>query len=381
MKKIFVTTVLLVVFLLTSCTHTPDNVKSETQSDKNDNAVLEDISNNKDKYIAELKKLKLDNMTFNDDIQLDIPKEVKPGEYICPDKFWEDYENVFSYYDDSYDEKNITEDENTYPTGPAYTNKEKNLEILLGCTGFFSYYKDFDCNIYYNESELVEYYPAAEAINCNSVNNMSDSDKTLSVSSAVKAAQDFADDFCGKFNYPNTFKVSRIGLYKCEEGYFYKADFVTQIEDTNLLGYLPTYDTFNENLICPSAFAYICSDEVNSFTVNSCFKDHDTENPEKETADLCQSAAAVSEALAGKMDLDVKRISFEYVMIKTDSIEKKENNKKTHREKAPWASYCSFDTYKAKPCWVFYFDEAPNKEVYAIFDPEDTSVKFVNNAR
>ncbi|RGH64401.1 hypothetical protein, partial [Ruminococcus sp. AM31-15AC] len=41
------------------------------------------------------------------------------------------------------------------------------------------------------------------------------------------------------------------------------------------------------------------------------------------------------------------------------------------REKAPWATYCSYDIYEAVPCWVFYFDETPNKEIYATINCND----------
>ena len=74
------------------------------------------------------------------------------------------YKEIFTHYDEDFNEANITNDDTTYPTGPSYEDKEKGLQLSIGCTGFFSYQKVFDVQKYYNESEFVKTFPYSEAV-------------------------------------------------------------------------------------------------------------------------------------------------------------------------------------------------------------------------
>lgn len=340
------------LLFLSSCENTPENIK---ENSKNENTtdqelkitVLSEIKEKQSDYADTLKKLECDNMTFSDNLDIDIPQQIKTGEYICADGFEEEYKELFAHYCEGFDESEIINDDTTYPTGATYENKEKGLILSIGCTGFFSYYKDFDEQKYYNESEFVKTLSYSEAMESSEKYKLVGSDEEISASEAIKFAQDFADDFTDFCDYSNDLSVSRISLYECSDGYFYMADYTQSVSGVNILEDAGVYDNAEENLIVPCAFAYICGNDVNAFVVNSCFEEHNIDGELTSVCDPVCAAEYISNTLASNMDLNVKRIALEYCMINTDNIEKSTGDEKTDREKAPWATYCSYDVYNA----------------------------------
>ncbi len=140
--KITSTILCLSLLFLSSCAETPESVK---KGSKNENTAthgyaltsLDEMSKKKSEYIDELKKLECDNMNFSDILDIDIPQKIKTGDFICPTGFEDNYKEIFTHYDEDFNEANITNDDTTYPTGPSYEDKEKGLQLSIGCTGFF----------------------------------------------------------------------------------------------------------------------------------------------------------------------------------------------------------------------------------------------------
>ena len=139
--KITSTILCLSLLFLSSCAETPESVK---KGSKNENTAtqgyaltsLDEMSKKKSEYIDELKKLECDNMNFSDILDIDIPQKIKTGDFICPTGFEDNYKEIFTHYDEDFNEANITNDDTTYPTGPSYEDKEKGLQLSIGCTGF-----------------------------------------------------------------------------------------------------------------------------------------------------------------------------------------------------------------------------------------------------
>ena len=384
--KITSTILCLSLLFLSSCAKAPESVKKGSKNENTETqgyalTSLDEMSKKKSEYIDELKKLECDNMNFSDSLDIDIPQKIKIGEYICSDGFEKKYKEVFSHYCEELDESKITEDNNTYPTGPSYEDNEKGLQISIGCTGFFSYQKDFDEQKYYNESEYIKTFSYSDAMESLEKYKLAGGNEEMSPADAVKLAKDFSDDLTDFCDYPNDLSVSRVSLYECSDGYFYMADYIQSVSEVKILEYFDMFDCIDEDLVVSSAFAYICGNEVNNFVINSCFEEHNIDGELTSTYDPVSAAIYLSDTLATNMELNVKRIAIEYCMIKKGNIEKSTGDEETNREKAPWATYCSYDIYEAVPCWVFYFDETPNKEIYATINCNDMNVSFVNNQK
>lgn len=348
------------LLVLSSCANAAESVQNKTKTTSESTASQE--------------------CAVSDDLDLDIPRQVKTGEYICMDGFEDKYKELFPHYCKDFDESKMVQEDNTYPTGPSYTDTEQNISVAVGCTGFFSYFKAFDEQKYFNESEFVKAFTYSEAAKSSEKYKLVGSENECSVSEALKLAEDFAQDFKRTCDYPNDFSVSRISLHKCADGYFYTADYTQLVSGVKILEYPCTYDAPYENLVLAGSYAYICGDEVNAFVVNSCFEEYDIKGELTSVCDPVSAFENVSGTLASNMKLTVKRAALEYCMVRTGNVQEAEG-KESDREKSGGATYCSYDIYKAVPCWVFYFDEANGNEIYAILDCEDMSVSFVNNQK
>lgn len=378
-----------------SCVDVPEDIKSRYEGNHSVNADADKLKENYKtstfaemraaipEKISELKSLKLDNMTFSEHLTIDIPEKVKTGNYICPTGFEKKYLELFRHYKNDLDEEKLSFDERLYPRGHFYSDSDNKLDMSIGCTGFFSYYKDFDDAKFYNESQCIKSYTAEEARNSNDAYKVIGSDGNISVSEAIEKAQAFADDFVSASDYPSEMNAIRISLSECEDGYFYKIDFAQRISGARVLEYHSQFreieDTEPGTILQPQAF--ICSDEINAFVVNAYFDEYETNEEIGSAVDVVDAAKYISEELSGYLKLEVKRIAFEYYMIRGENIEEKVEGILTDREFAPWATYCSYDLFKAVPCYVFYFDETPDKEIFAILRCDDMSVDFVNNAK
>ena len=317
--KITSTILCLSLLFLSSCAETPESVK---KGSKNENTAtqgyaltsLDEMSKKKSEYIDELKKLECDNMNFSDILDIDIPQKIKTGDFICPTGFEDNYKEIFTHYDEDFNEANITNDDTTYPTGPSYEDKEKGLQLSIGCTGFFSYQKDFDEQKYYNESEYIKTFSYSEAMESLEKYKLAGGNEEMSPADAVKLAKDFSDDFTNFCNYPNDLSVSRISLYECSDGYFYMANYTQSVSDVNILEYAG-YDSIDENMIVSCAFAYICGNEVNNFVTNSYFEEYKIDGELTSTSDPVSAAKCLSDTLATNMKLNVKRVAIEYLSL------------------------------------------------------------------
>ncbi|MCD7742534.1 MAG: hypothetical protein LUI06_10055 [Ruminococcus sp.] len=375
---------LLGVLALTSCAKTPDNVKNENDSSSNINekisemgldvTSLEQMSENVDDYVKSINEFELDNMKFSENLEIDIPTSISTGKYIIPDKYQDNYAKIFSYYDEDFEESKAIDDGTTYPTGPTYTNEDKNLQMSIGCNGFFYYMKDFDSQKYFNESTLIKTYSAGEAKNSDDKYKLENSTSEISVSEAVDIAQEFADDFVKAADYPNEFVVSRVMVFEVEDSYFYEVDYQQSVNGVNILEYNSSYDESLSALVGTGCFAYICGDEVNDFATNCYFDEQEITGEQAEAINLNDVTSYLSQNLAGKMNLEVKRIALEYCMMYDGN-----SKESTESESDVSFTYTSYNIYDAQVCWVYYFDETPGAEVFAMVSCDDMSINYVDN--
>ncbi|MCD7742302.1 MAG: hypothetical protein LUI06_08865 [Ruminococcus sp.] len=355
----------LCALVLASCTEAPDSVKEQNQSSNDTQSKNEAITNDDSEmgeYKQALNSLNLDNMSFSQNLIIDMPTEISGGEYIYPEDFDENYVELFSHYDSDYDEANVFEEEGYYPPGPSYTNNEKGLYFSIGTDGYFYYSKDYDTQKYINEATLIQAYSAGDALVCNDGYKLEASKDEITPSEACKLAQDFADDFVQTVSYPCEFEISRVSLYETEDGYFYNIEFAQRINDVAILEYYSAYDQSLYDLAWNSVTVDIYSDEVNSFCTTGYYVQQSSYDELQSPLDPVEASEYVSEHLASNMDLEVKRMSLEYCM---------------HDQVGGTVDTTSY--YTSQICWIFYFDETPGVEKFAMLNLDDMSVKFVDN--
>ncbi len=390
-KTTKITAAILSIFMLflSSCAKKPDTKPTKTEKTDmsgSESVTVQEMQGREQEYADSIKNLKLDNMTVNDQLAVEVPEEMKTGELLIPDGYQDKYKELFPYYDKDYDEKNVFMDEMSYPIAYQYKNPDSGLLMIAGSTGFFTYDTMKYDDVYHEFSpKLEKVYNYYQAINCEDKYKLLNTDKEMSVAEAAQKAQDFADDFVEVSNYPNEFKVSRVSVYKTDSGYYFDIDYTHSLWGTRILEYYSTYNDFqhlyNENLIISNSTASIYEGDIDVFIAQFGVEKYKFDEDSGNVPDPVYATQYLSDTLAEHMGLKLQRVSLEYALFRTGNIEEKQEGKQTDREIADWAVYCSYDTVKAVPCYVFYFDDTPYKEKFAVLWLEDMTVDYVDNSR
>ncbi len=308
------------------------------------------LSDRKNEYLTSLKNFSTKNISASDDLVLTFPKKVYSGKYICTSGYQRNARKLFSHYVSDYSQKNETLNENTYPTGPDYLDPETGLEMSIGCNGFFSYNtEDFDTKKYFpqNNNKLIKTY---------SYNELDSDDhytlkggKDISVSEARRLAQEFADDFVGMADFGNGLRVSRINLYKTGQEYYYQIDYSQSVNGMDILNYTPKY--VGSDIVAPMSIAFLVSDRVADFAVNSLIEPYKTKEVKRIT-DPEDATERVSRRLAKNMSLRLKRVSLEYCLKRIGNLQESKDGEETDREIAGYSTFYQADLYEVTPCWI-----------------------------
>ena len=379
MKRFKFVAVLLAALSLVSCAGSNgENADGEQIEMVKIENVVEDI----DGYREKVKNLKLDNLTVSEDFTLEVPTTVKTGKYIVPDHFEDNYEKIFSHYDSDYSEEYVDSAEGYYPTGPDYLNEEKDIFCSVGCTGFVNFMKGMNSDgLFYNRDYLVTTYSSAQAKDRGETFEMLDGSE-LAVSEAYEMAVSFADDFVKTADYKNDLRLQRITVYQAEDKYFYLVDFAHVVNGVPVISYNNTGESDKETIVS-SVEMVIAGTDKYYFISQGVFEDYEINGELAEIFDPEDAVSYVSRTLVERMNLQVRRVALEYRFIAEGNIEEMVEDELTHAELSGGkaTSYTSYNVFSAEPCWVIYFDETKDKEVYAVLSCEDKSVEFVNNVR
>lgn len=363
-----------IVAVLSSCAEVPDNIKTNSKAGDSDTVSAADsyilVGDSVDGASKEIKDRAFDNITVNDDLVVQSADKLYKGKLVTINSFDGKAEDIFKHYiGEDYDESKVTFDENTYPTGPEYSDGD--WYISVGCNGFINYQHCLTADIY-NNSVVADYY----AFKDDDVNNIGGKD--VSVSQAAETAQAFADDLVKLTDYPDDMQVSHISLCKDDsDNEFYVVYFELTIDGCPMLSYMPTSST--EEIAVPTAVAYIERDEVDSFIVQAGLEFYGDKEAINDVISPQSAVKKVSRGLSQYIDLDLKRVSLQYILTADGNVQEAEDGKMKDIEKAPWATFASYNTFTYKPYWVLYFDESAGRETFALYDITNGDMEFFDN--
>lgn len=363
-----------IVAVLSSCAEVPDNIKTNSKAGDADTVSAADsyilVGDSVDGASKEIKDRAFDNITVNDDLVVQSADKLYKGKLVTINGFDGKAEDIFKHYiGEDYDESKVTFDENTYPTGPEYSDGD--WYISVGCNGFINYQHCLTADTY-NNSVVADYY----AFKDDDVNNIGGKD--VSVSQAAETAQAFADDLVKLTDYPDDMRVSHISLCKDDsDNEFYVVYFELTIEGCPMLSYMPTSAT--EEIAVPTAVAFIERDEVDSFIVQAGLEFYGDKEAMSDVISPQSAVKKVSRGLSQYIDLDLKRVSLQYILTADGNVQEAEDGKMKDIEKAPWATFASYNTFTYKPYWVLYFDESAGRETFALYDITNGDMVFFDN--
>lgn len=364
MKKIKILLTALMLGL-TSCSVYDKSFSSEETDEK---TTLSELSQNKSVHIENVLALKTDNISFNGAFELKVPEHLGVYQVVCIDGFEKNADRVFDFFIDrnTFDEKNITDDGSTYPTGPKYEDKQRGIYAAAGCTGYLSY----ENNITYEEEGVI--YDIEE--DKGDVTYLKSDDETY-----LKAKE-------------QTEKITSACGYPCELEPFLKTKHksieLTEVSERLVYNGLPISCLFDRNsgddtLKCfmpPAICEFDSEGSLKSFTVQYALEGYKTVS---ESDTLLTPEAAVkrlSQELSGYREYKALGMELVYRPTLIGSDEKPPaDGSMTHREKAPWCSVCSYDIFELEPYWAIYFDLTENTECFALIGAYNGDVHFVAN--
>ncbi len=384
-NKLFVIPLALCMLLVTSC---DSSDSSSSASLTSDNVAYSEILSSKDSLVQNIKSAEYDNITINEDFVLELPQSIGNPSVAVIDHFQDNYQKMADHYlpAGTYNsEYYLPEDYEayqgkvSYPTGPIYDDKETGYYVSPGCTGYFQFAKSYPVGTFISAEagNQPKRYCVLEEY---SDDKLTLGTSEMTVSQTVELAQKFSDEFCELTDYPPCLEVEYADVVYYEDLTFMKLSYRYKMDDTPVFSAPAHFFQLDEKYQFPSAVAYVANGEVLYFCTNELFEVYNKGDDVKIIAPD-NAVELVSDFLAERIGLDLKRMSLMYMLERNDpiSLEVREDGKKTHRELAPWAVFASYDAFVARPVWVLYFDEEDEKEIYALYDNLSGEIMFVNN--
>ena len=361
------------LFLLSSCSETKD-----ISMDKSSLTDLSELKKNASVLSANILSMKLDNFSFTDSIELNIPDKVGKYQLVCMDHFQDKAEDVFKTFapEGTYSKANISETPNTYPLGPDYSDPENGVLMSVGCTGFFYRVKPAD--------QMTE----AQR------NTVTSFESGSSVRTADKAAMDSrAAELIGKVRELNEKYSSLAGGISCSEPFTFiehSDSGVFEINNRTVFREIPINQIMKRNssedgsLFSPYSYYYTTAfyddkGELLSYRESGAFEEYKTVEEYDSILSPEKAVSLLSEKLSGYRQREIIGIELVYVAEMKENIEQVGENEKTQRENAPWSLLCSYDVIELKPYWAVYFDLTKLHETVGFIDCISGDVEFVNN--
>lgn len=350
---------LMVLVMLTGCAKAPG-------AQENSKTMIDPESTHELRQMLILTEY--DNMNVSPNVIIDYPQTAYSSNAVIADGFEEKYKELFTHYlpEGAYDEDKVYTIENAYPYGANYDDNELGISMSVGCTGYFFLSVNFDTDKYFTEQkEIIKSYEYFDGASCSDSFMLSDGEMT--VNEAAKTAQEIADDFIKTSDYKNSLNVSRITVMKNDSGeQFFSIDYSEQIGVVDLFN---RYSHFNNELsfenILSNISLQIAGENSYVFVTEAEFLPYGTVT-EYTPSGLLEAADKVSGELSGYLELNLQRVSFEYMAVPIN-----ENT---------GASIVSGNIFELKPCWVFYFDDTKDREAFAVYYADSGEVDFVDNA-
>lgn len=363
--------IILSTLLLTSC-----SIKTSFGSDEGD---LHDMIKSKNygaeisSYIDKIQKNNYININ-TDSLKLNctVPEEIGKYQVVCIDGFQKNADLLFEKYipSDMFDKSNIIDDQTTYPYGPSYEDEINGLSVSVGCTGYFSYYTS-------NNVEKDSIIPDVSSY----INDTSD--YSVSVDNAMKATDEFVEEFVNVSSFPNILKANTVTEYSSDD-----ENSIVEVKYSNLYKNIPIFSLMSssnelsfEMAVLPAASAFYDADNntISEFTVQCGFADYTTIETYSEIISPEKALSLLSKALSERLRYDAVGMELVYCPVYVDNIEQSDGI--THREAAPWCNACSYDVFELTPYWAVYIDVTPTKEIYGLINCTTGDVEFVNNSK
>lgn len=369
--------------------------------------TLEELAENKDKYIDNIMSGSYDNFKFSVRPGFDVPEEIGKYQIICVNKYDENAEEILKYLaGDKYDEKKVTDyrtldDPVFYPFSIQYI-EDDNWEDLVGANATLG---NIGQITYYESRDLLNTLFGAEVDNENIKSYILQSEyvddtytlksNDVSVSQYVKLVQDYLDELFTIANCSSEFKQSAIvAEYDSDGNIVYRSVINTLYKAIPICVFYPatssSQEEFNIN-VSERPLSAQCASSTSGKTIDylylhAQFEDYKTIEEYDKIIAPDKAAKLLSKYLAPDLDgsiIGVELTYYPYYVGNTQSAPltegyySKMETEYTHKEIAPYASPTSYDVFELTPFWTFYFDLDPS--VIGLVNCRTGEVSYLHN--
>ncbi len=390
-KRMF--SIILLFSLLTGCGINSDGNKND---DAPEPVPLEDAFNIEDVY-----NQSYDNLTIEQGIQLKRVGKIESAVYMIPDYeeyIYQNYDRIFKkLIGDKYNNKDVDTSEAYYPYG-ARIQKEDELNIALGCDGFFIWANKDALKTNYNYSSGDE--SACEAVFQNTKDNSNVEIKAGSDAFSYESACSYIEgqrkkilDILGiEFDSSSCICDIYQMISKEDDQPYVYVNMAQTIDGINIANVVNHYPEGKESPYLPwlEGGIYILGKEkpgeiiLHGMGVLIRCEGYDAESV-RQIISVKDAVRVFSNYLSEDLDYKVKDIRLEY-RAKKEGNDQEDNpdkytGKKIHRKKAEWSMSCSYDKFKMVPCWTIYIDQTPDKEIVGYVDCRTGETDFICNQK
>ena len=331
-----------------------------------------------------------DNLQFPKDLQ------VRKREALCADTVYapnlqaQNTKNCACFFKarlkrqglfDTYSEKNIIFEKNTYPLGESYYDGDDIYEGV-GCTGFFTANAR---SVSTNSEDYKEIFLMQEK---HENKKFKLENGEVSVDEAAALAEREMELCLEELGYSCEVKVHKIIVYEDK-----KHRTVLTVLFQQSYGGIPITDVHDRHpeegdqyLERAAGWADITGPEKEDIA-GITFSEGCLEQYEKKELDkilpFSRAAEELNTYLAKYRGYQVREAALEYRLLRNGNLQEDgkmgNGEKMQHRKEVPWATTCSYDSYRLVPCWTFCMDMTYEKEIVAYVNALTGEVKFICN--
>lgn len=380
MKARNVLIIIFLIFGLIGCEKTPQevnnninqntsqsNYKEEHQIDDNlEYDTIDNILKTLDNVMSD----SYSNITFEYNFDINKPGEIAQNKFIQVSNFNDNYlEVIKSFVGNSFDEKNIYWNDRLDPPGPQYDDKEKDIHFGMGNDGFYYYsHNEFLINISNGIYIEVERIPLRIEYEDHSYVLI---DGEMKISEAIERAEVCAEEL-KSFSKDIELIPSEVIVYQTDDGYYvYNILFTKSYNNLYFSNYFYDYYSIKDKFIMALETEILIESKEKPGVIRNASGIIEYVETVKKYDEIITFECATK--LVENLLSSYTKYKVQYVNLETKLklLGKGENYDPT--------DYTAGNIYLSKPCWVFYLDLTPNKEVYVTVDLESGEVDFIKN--
>lgn len=373
---------MMMMFALSGCVKTPDNLGQESENaevqNKETDGLTFDTVENILKNVKNIKEYQFDNLYYNQELEVNEPKEIGQMEFKQKDDFDEEGMQILKKFIGELNPE-VKIDTNFDIPGLQYIDTKNQKSCSLGNEGFLYYATEEGDSWGMVVNDTSDEYVFSKQVCVETPyeeENFEYNGKSVTLSEMVEAAQKHADEFTEQYDSMQWIPSS-VKIYKNTVGeYFFQFQFTKSYKGMYMFyrDYRKCMDTVNEPYVCVMQ-PYLVMDSSKKLLVIDNYPGiieySETKKSYDEIITLECASQRLSEKLSSYKAYHVYDVNLEYRLVQTSGATVDDPT-------FYYSNWIAGNTYEARPCWTFYLSNDLEHMTFAMVDCITGEVEFVS---